>query len=308
MKDSLSNESNPFVSQMPKMPEHLSEQLALLKTEKEPHVFHEVLFGLLALLKTTEPYCKLGALNYILEDDRAWNLILMERKLSEVGEAIWSCLDNLSEMIYLEERGILALGCLSNSAVTSYLLDILKNRKDFSSARLAVIEALNQPSETVNTVLLNILQDSNENVELRSKVAVFLGKQGCEKIASFLLATLQDQDANISIRAGAAAGLGYAGNRSAVPTLIKVLQEEGWRYSVGVCVIQALGMMGDASAAPALLECLRNINNAASDNNATVMFLFEALERIGDISAVPVLIEAAVRRYVEYKVQTVEMR
>lgn len=139
-------------------------------------------------------------------------------------------------------------------------LAILNRKEEPAKSRMDALFFLAQAYEPQYfEVFLGLLNDPDENHELRSAIAITFGKLGQFNTAEqnpFLIALLQIiKDDDVRVKNYAAQGLGVIGREEAIPPLISLLKADD--NTLFSSAAEAIGKIGEP-ATPYLLELLES--------------------------------------------------
>lgn len=133
--------------------------------------------------------------------------------------------------------------------------------------------------------LLNVAEDENYNVEVRSIACWVLGKIRDKRAVGALLKAFKDQDTHLYWEAAKA--LGFVGSKRAVRPLAASLLESDSSYRRAAAA-HALGLIGDKRSLEPLLQVLLNPHEDSKTRGEAA----EALANLNDPRAVDPLIKA----------------
>lgn len=160
-------------------------------------------------------------------------------------------------------------------------INILKQKNESTEARLeALLLIVKRFEEDYLPIFEGILQDTNEHPDVRSSVALALGKISGRRPFQILQAYRHDQDA--TVRNYVLRALGMTHEEDAAPILIEALQDTN--NTIFATASEALGDLGD-KATPYLIELL---STGAEDARCVAAW---QLGEIGATISVPALIE-----------------
>ncbi|MDX2084385.1 MAG: HEAT repeat domain-containing protein [Candidatus Melainabacteria bacterium] len=159
-------------------------------------------------------------------------------------------------------------------------MHILQEKSQPSHVRMdAILSLMVAPSAQLVAVLVDILSDRSEDPDVRSAVALTLGKLSSDEAFESLVA--QAQSDNTTVRNYVLQALGNTGREEAVPILIRALQDPD--NHVFASAADSLGRIGD-SAIPYLMELLASGADDARCVAAWKLGEIQAEESVGALA------------------------
>jgi len=187
------------------------------------------------------------SLSTLLRLDVCW--LLPRLGIEAAGDALKALMSDLSEKI--REEAATGLGLVSQDGVVEVLMDTIEHDSS-KSVRLAALHGLGVLSSPQSAVrVMGILQDLEEDAEVRADAAEALAHVSDERIVDVLINSLQDNSS--LVRYSAAYALGEQGDTRALPALREVASRE-----------RATTQWG--SVMSCALDSIKNIESMGSDS------------------------------------------
>jgi HEAT repeat protein len=165
---------------------------------------------------------------------------------------------------YIRSRIAQVLGMMGDRSIVSNLLALLKKQEEAYERSTSEITVLIQIVRTIGVLaeptiaptLLELLQNQQLDVSLRSQIAQVLGTLNDEEVIAKLEYFLQHAHLDTYVRFSIMYALALQGRLSiSAQDLLLLLRQHASEPGL---IVQILGALGDRSIAPALLELLQD--------------------------------------------------
>lgn len=201
--------------------------------------------------------------------------------LIEIGEeAVDSLLMHISNKNYLTKMFIVkALGKIGDPKAIEALIHCLHNEDVQDDA----IRALGNFGPEALKQLMKVINDNNNDLDIRRAAIKVLGEIGDSSILDILIMLLMDTHEDIFIRIAVIDSLGQIGDSIVLEDLLLLLMDTNKDEDIRKAAIEALGQIGDKRAINPLLIYL--------NDEKFILYVISSLGEIGHEQAIEPLID-----------------
>jgi HEAT repeat protein len=199
---------------------------------------------------------------------------MTEDQMKEIKQAVIASLDDAKDhflIIVLQYLGrakclkeledrVNVVSVLNQAGIhsTQKAIAVLEDKNQTQSIRCMLCHLIEQVTYLeAKHVLLKILDDKEEDLNLRSKAAEALALIGSRRVASRLVKIIQSRE-DVSLRISAAFALRFICDNRAVKPLLDVAQNSLESEPLRTACIEALGSIGDRSVISELRKLLQD--------------------------------------------------